>query len=128
MLAADRGPVNEGMAVPPDVGGEHADLAIGDPAGRVGVPAATPAEDRALFRKADLIQHLHRVRQHRQRIVAHDIPRRSRIPPSTPESTFWFRPKWPSARTMSLLIRIEPIVRQSDAGDLKGESVRVWGS
>ena len=48
-------PVDEGMAMPRHIGGEHSDLAIGDLARRASVLACNHARGLALFQKAGLI-------------------------------------------------------------------------
>ena len=52
--------VDEGAALVRDIGGKHADLAVGDLARRSGVLAAHAARVLALLEKAGLVDHQHR--------------------------------------------------------------------
>ena len=54
-------PIEEGMAIPRHIDGEHSDLAIGELARRAGVLARDPARGLALFQKAGLIDNQNRV-------------------------------------------------------------------
>jgi len=58
-LGQVEGPIDEGMAVPGDVGGKDPDLAVGDLAGRARVLARHAAGGLALLEKADLVEHQH---------------------------------------------------------------------
>jgi hypothetical protein len=79
--------VDEGMPVPRHIGREHADLAVGDLARRAGVLPRHTAGRLALLEKAGLIDHQHRVRvgQRLQRVVAHQVAQRVRLPTTTPQ-------------------------------------------
>jgi hypothetical protein len=67
--------VDEGMSSVSDVGGEHADLAVGDLARRAGVLSLHPAGGGALLEKAGFIQHQDSIRccQGLEGIVAHQV-------------------------------------------------------
>ena len=89
--------VNESMAVLGHVSREYADPAVGDPsrkrstfrrARRPGVLAPHPTGRVALLEKAGLVDHQHAIRvgQRFQRIVAHHVAQRIRIPTPTPEN------------------------------------------
>ena len=75
-------PVDEGMAVARHIGGEHADLAIGDLARRARVLARNPARRLALLQKAGLVDDQNRVLigKRFQRVIAHDVAQRIRVP------------------------------------------------
>jgi hypothetical protein len=79
--------VDEGVAVAGHVGREHADLAVGDLARRAGVLARDAAGGLALLEKSGFIDHQHRIRvgQRLQRVVAHDVAQRVRLPPAPAE-------------------------------------------
>jgi hypothetical protein len=80
-------PINEGVAVPGHVGGEDPDLAVGDLAGRTRVLARHATGSLALLEKAGLVQDQHSilVGQRLQRIVAHKITQRIRLPATAAE-------------------------------------------
>ncbi len=80
-------PVDEGMAVPGHVGREDPDLAVGDLAGRARVLARDAAGRLALLEKAGLVEHQHGilVGQRLQRVVAHKIAQRIRLPAAAAE-------------------------------------------
>jgi hypothetical protein len=71
------------MAMPRYIGGEHADLTIGDLAGRARVLPCNPARGLALFQKARLINNQNRIfiTQRFQRILTYNVAQRLRIPP-----------------------------------------------
>jgi hypothetical protein len=75
---------DEGMAVARHIGGEHADLAIGDLARRTRVLARNPARRLALLQEAGLVDNQNRllVGQGFQRVIAHNIAQRIGIPPA----------------------------------------------
>jgi hypothetical protein len=75
-------PVDEGVAVPGHVGGEDPDLAVGDLAGRARVLPRHAAGRLALLQKAGLVEHQHGipVGQRLQRVVAHKLAQRIRLP------------------------------------------------
>ena len=77
-------PVDEGMAVARHIGGEHADLAIGDLARRARVLARNATRRLALFQKAGLINDKNRllISERFQRVIAYDVAQRFRIPPA----------------------------------------------
>jgi hypothetical protein len=89
------GAVDEGMAVPRDVGREDPDLAVGDLARRAGVLARHTAGRLALLEKASFVEHQHRVRsgQRLQRTIAHDVAQHVRLPAATAEDRLL--PPWP---------------------------------
>jgi hypothetical protein len=70
------------MAVPGHVGREDPDLAVGDLAGRARVLPRHAAGGLALFEKAGFVQHQHGilVGQRLQRVVAHKVAQRIRLP------------------------------------------------
>jgi hypothetical protein len=78
------GAIDEGMAVPGYVGGKHPDLAVGDLAGRPGVLAPHAARRLTLLKEACFVDHQHRIRvgQRLERILAHHVAQRIRIPPA----------------------------------------------
>jgi hypothetical protein len=80
-------PVDEGVTVPGDVGGKDADLAVGDLAGRAGVLARHAARRPALLEEAGLVEHQHgiTVGQRLQRVVAHQVAERVRLPAAAAE-------------------------------------------
>ena len=67
------------------IGGEHADLAVRDLAGRACVLAPHAARRFALLQKARLIKNQHSVRigQRLQRVVAHNVAQRIGVPSSS---------------------------------------------
>ncbi len=69
-------PVDESMAVPRHVAGEHANLTVRDLARRTRILPCHSARCLALLQKTRLVDHQHRiiVRQRFQRIIPHDIP------------------------------------------------------
>ena len=69
------------------IGGEHADLAIRDLAGRACVLASHAAGRFALLEKTCLIQNQHgvRIRQGLQRIFTHNVAQRVGVPPPSTE-------------------------------------------
>src|ERR1700751_1774882 len=75
-------PIDEGMAMPRHIGGEHSDLAIGDLARRTSVLARDPARGLALFQKASLIDNENRVliAQRSQRVLTYNVAQRVGIP------------------------------------------------
>jgi hypothetical protein len=75
-------PVDEGVALGGHIGGEDADLAIGDLAGRAGVLPSDAARRLALLQKAGLVDGQHRVPlgQRLKSIVAHNVAQRLGIP------------------------------------------------
>ena len=77
-------PVDEGMAVARHIGGEHADLAIGDLARRARVLARNATRRLALFQKAGLINDKNSllISERFQRVIAYDVAQRFRIPPA----------------------------------------------
>jgi len=79
--------IDEGVAAIGHVGGEHADLAVGDLACRAGVLPLHPAGRGALLEKAGLVddQHGIRHRQGREGIVAHQVAQRVGLPAATTE-------------------------------------------
>jgi hypothetical protein len=70
------------VAVARDIGGEYADLAVGDLAGRAGVLPRHPAGGLALLEKSGLVDHQDRIllRQRLDDIVAHDLAQRIGLP------------------------------------------------
>ena len=76
-------PVDEGMAVTRHVGGEDADLAVGDLTRRARVLACNPARNFALLQKAGLVNDQNRIliSKRFQRVIAHDVAQRIRVPP-----------------------------------------------
>jgi hypothetical protein len=74
--------IDEGMPTTGHVGGEHADLAVGDLAGRAGVLPLHAAGGGALLEKAGLVDHQHgiRCREGLQGMVAHQITQRVGVP------------------------------------------------
>ena len=76
------------MAVARHIGGEHADLAIGDLAGRTGVLPADAAGRLALLEKTGLIDDQNRIigRQVLDDIVPHDVAQRIRVPSATAQN------------------------------------------
>ena len=76
------GPIDEGMAMPRHVGGEHSDLAIGDLARRASVLARDPARGLALFQKPGLIDDQNRVLigQRFQRVLTDNVAQRVGVP------------------------------------------------
>jgi hypothetical protein len=80
-------PVDEGVTVPGHVGREHADLAVGDLAGRARVLARDAAGALALLEKAGLVEDQHgiRVGQRLQRVVAHEVAQHVRLPAAATE-------------------------------------------
>ena len=81
-------PVDEGMAVARHIGGEHADLAVGDLARRTRVLARDPARRLALLQKASFIDDQNRVLvgQSFQRVLAHDVAQGIGVPPPAPQN------------------------------------------
>jgi hypothetical protein len=77
--------VDEGMSSVRDVGGEHADLAVGDLACRAGVLPLHAAGRGALLEKAGLVQHQHGIGccQGLEGVVAHQVAQRVGIPAAT---------------------------------------------
>ena len=77
-------PVDEGMAVARHIGREHPNLAIGDLARRPRVLARNPARRLALLQKAGLVDDKDRLRvgERFQRVLAHDVAQRIRVPPA----------------------------------------------
>src|SRR3954453_9704193 len=75
------------MPVPGDIGREHADLTVGDLAGRARVLAPHPAGGPPLLEKAGLVydQHRTRIGQGLKGIVAHQIAQRLGVPLSPAE-------------------------------------------
>src|SRR3954468_24385091 len=86
-LGKIKGTVDEGMPVPGDIGREHADLTVGDLAGRARVLAPHPAGGPPLLEKAGLVydQHRTRIGQGLKGIVAHQIAQRLGVPLSPAE-------------------------------------------
>jgi len=82
-------PVDKRMAMARHIGGEHADLAIRDLAGRSCVLASHTAGRVALLQKARLIENQHGVRigQGLQRIVTHDVAQCIGVPLSSPQNS-----------------------------------------
>jgi hypothetical protein len=80
-------PVDEGVTVPGHVGGEDADLAVGDLARRAGVLPRHAARGLALLEEAGLVQDHHgiRCRQGLEGIVAHDVPQCIGLPAAAAE-------------------------------------------
>jgi hypothetical protein len=74
--------VDEGVPMLGDISGEHADLAVGDLAGRAGVLAGNAAGGLALLEEPGLVDDEHRVgrAQYRDDIVAHQVAQRIGIP------------------------------------------------
>jgi hypothetical protein len=79
--------VDEGMAVPRHIGGEDADLTIGDLAGRPRLLATNPARGFPLLEEARLVDHENGliVGERLKGIVADDVAQILGIPPATPE-------------------------------------------
>ena len=77
-------PVDEGMAVARHIGGEHADLAIGDLARRTRVLPRDTARRLALLQKAGFVDDQNRVLigERFQRVIADDVAQCIRIPPA----------------------------------------------
>lgn len=77
--------VNERVAFGRDVGTEHANLAVGDLAGRTGILPPNAARRMALFQKASFIDHQHRVgiAEMRGHVVSYDVTQRVRVPAFT---------------------------------------------
>src|SRR6185312_10330520 len=75
-------PIDKGMAVPRNIGGEHSDLAIGDLARRASVLARDPTRGLALFQKAGLINDQNRVRiaQRFQHVLTYNVAQRLGVP------------------------------------------------
>jgi len=97
-----------------DVGGEDADLAIGDLARRAGVLPANPTGRLALLEKAGLIKHQNsaRIGQCLQSIITHDIAQCVRIP--LPRiACCRHGPASPAASA-----RIQPVLRRSSPSSL----------
>jgi hypothetical protein len=86
-LGQVQSPVDEGVAVPGHVGGEDPDLAVGDLARRAGVLAGHAAGGLALLEEAGLVDHQHRPRvgQRLQRVAAHQVAERVRLPAAAAE-------------------------------------------
>ena len=80
-------PVDEGMALGGHIGGEDADLAVGDLARRAGVLPADAARRLALLEEAGLVDDQHGVAlgQRLERIVAHNVAQRVGIPVAAPQ-------------------------------------------
>jgi hypothetical protein len=80
-------PIDEGVAVARYVGREDADLAVGDLARRAGVLARHAAGGLALFEEAGLVQDQHgiAVGQALDRVVAHQVAQRVRLPAAAAE-------------------------------------------
>jgi hypothetical protein len=79
--------VDEGVPVPRRVGPEDPDPAVGDLARRAGVLPPDAAGRLALLQEAGLVDHQHRIRvgQRFQRVGAHDVAQRLRLPAATAE-------------------------------------------
>ena len=69
------------------IGCEHADLAVGDLAGRAGVLTADAARGLALLEKTSFVDDQHRIvgGERLHHIITHDVAKRIRIPPATAE-------------------------------------------
>ena len=80
-------PVDEGVTVPGHVGGEDPDLAVGDLARRARVLPRDAARGVALLEEAGLVEHQHRPRvgQRLERVVAHQVAQRVRLPAAAAE-------------------------------------------
>jgi hypothetical protein len=74
--------IDEGVALIRDVGRKHPDLAVGDLARRARVLPAHTARGFALLQEARLVDHQHGLgrAQRLDRVVAHHVPQRLRIP------------------------------------------------
>jgi hypothetical protein len=70
------------MPLARDIGRKHADLAVGDLAGRARVLACHAAGGLALLQEAGLVHHQHGLRlgQGLDHVVAHQIAKRIRVP------------------------------------------------
>src|SRR3954466_1930996 len=77
------------MAVTRGIGGKYADLAVGDLARRASVLMRHTKGGLALLEEASFIKHQHRVRigQRLQRIIAHNVAQRIRLPARTTENS-----------------------------------------
>jgi hypothetical protein len=82
-------PVDEGMAVARDIGGEHADLAARDLTGRARILTGHAAGGLALLEKSGFIDHENRVigSQGLDCIIADNIAQSIRIPPAAAENS-----------------------------------------
>jgi hypothetical protein len=80
-------PVDEGVPVLGGISREHADLAVGDLAGRAGVLAGDAAGRLALLQEPGFVDHQHGIgrAEHLDHVVAHDIAQRIGIPGGTAE-------------------------------------------
>jgi hypothetical protein len=79
--------VNKAMPVPRDIGGKHANLAVGDLAGRARVLPPHTAGSLALLQEAGLVNHQHRalLRQVLDHVLAHDVAQSVGIPAAPPQ-------------------------------------------
>ena len=80
-------PIDEGVTVTRHIGGEDADLTIGDLARRTRVLARNSARRLALLQKTGLVDDQNRIliSQRFQRVIAHDVAQRIRVPPPAAE-------------------------------------------
>ena len=100
-LGQVEGPIDEGMAVPGDVGGKDPDLAVGDLAGRARVLARHAAGGLALLEKAGLVDYQHGIPlgQRLQRVRAHQVAQRIRLPATAAEDRL-LPPRTPVTRRL----------------------------
>lgn len=76
------------MAMPRDIAGKHANLAVGDLPRRPGILPGDAARRLALLEKPGLVDHQHRViiGQRIERVSAHDIAQIIGVPPAAPQN------------------------------------------
>ena len=93
-------PIDEGVATAGHVRREHADLAVGDLAGRARVLAGHPAGRLALLEKASLVNHQHGIRlgQGLDHVVPHEVTQRVGIPAATAEDRLLTPRTWVACR------------------------------
>ena len=107
-------PVDEGVAVTRHIGGEDADLAVGDLARRARVLARNSARRLALLQKTGLVDDQNRIliSQRFQRVIAHHVAQGIRVP-SPPAQDRLLPPRTGIARRFRAHpARLAPLVPQ----------------